>query len=293
MASLSRPVLVIDESQEAMIPVLAELRLLSSARLDSHLLLTVVLAGDQRLLERFRCDELAPLNSRIRVKLALERSPPEELRECLVHALHTAGVPKLMTPELITTLCDHAQGNLRALMNLAGELLALAAQREIPQLDEKLFFDAFAATRPDADESGGAPSMSAEPDSTLPVQLAHQLPVRAESQRWLVTGLWSEQAVGVVGGEPKCAKVLPRVGPGRRRGLRDPVPAPLPRIAPGTGAPVCGRRRPTHRTPAPRGHLRRGWMRLGAAGYPAHHPPRPCVWTCPPIAGACSAQWSS
>src|SRR5260370_4411001 len=48
--------------------------------------------------------------------------------------------------------------------------------------------------------------MSAEPDSTLPVQLAHELPVRAESQRWLVTGLWSEQAVGVIGGEPKCAK---------------------------------------------------------------------------------------
>jgi type II secretory pathway predicted ATPase ExeA len=147
-ASLCRPVLIVDESQEVMIPVLAELRLLSSARLDSHLLLTVVLAGDQRLLERFRCDELAPLSSRIRVKLALERSPPEELRECLVHALHSAGVPKLLTPELISTLCDHAQGNLRALMNLAGELLALAAQREIPQLDEKLFFEAFAATAP-------------------------------------------------------------------------------------------------------------------------------------------------
>ncbi len=147
-ASLSRPLLIIDESQEVMIPVLSELRLLSSARLDSHLLLTVVLAGDQRLLERFRCEELVPLSSRIRVKLALERSPPEELRECLVHALHCAGVPKLMTPELIATLCDHAQGNLRALMNLAGELLALAAQREIPQLDEKLFFEAFAASAP-------------------------------------------------------------------------------------------------------------------------------------------------
>lgn len=147
-ASLCRPVLVVDESQEVMIPVLSELRLLSSARLDSHLLLTVVLAGDQRLLERFRCEELVPLSSRIRVKLALERSPPEELRECLVHALHAAGVPKLMTPELISTLCDHAQGNLRALMNLAGELLSLAAQREITQLDEKLFFEAFAATAP-------------------------------------------------------------------------------------------------------------------------------------------------
>ena len=147
-ASLCRPVLVVDESQEVMIPVLSELRLLSSARLDSHLLLTVVLAGDQRLLERFRCEELVPLSSRIRVKLALERSPPEELRECLVHALHAAGAPKLMTPELVSTLCDHAQGNLRALMNLAGELLALAAQREITQLDEKLFFEAFAATAP-------------------------------------------------------------------------------------------------------------------------------------------------
>lgn len=123
--------------------MLSELRLLSSARLDSHLLLTVVLAGDQRLLERFRSEDLAPLSSRMRVKLTLDRATPEELRECLLHALRCAGAPKLMTPELIATLCDHAQGNLRALMNLAGELLDLAAQRELPQLDEKLFFEAF------------------------------------------------------------------------------------------------------------------------------------------------------
>ena len=42
--------------------------------------------------------------------------------------------------------------------------------------------------------------------STLPVQPAHQLPVRPEAQRWLVTDLWLEQAVGLVGGEPKCCK---------------------------------------------------------------------------------------
>jgi general secretion pathway protein A len=142
-ASASRPVLLVDEAQEAKQAVLSELRLLCSARFDSHLLLTVVLAGDQRLAEHFRSDELAPLASRIRVKLSLDRAPPEELRECLVHALHSAGAPKLMTAELIATLCDHAQGNLRALMNQAGELLDLAAQREASQIDEKLFFDAF------------------------------------------------------------------------------------------------------------------------------------------------------
>jgi RecA-family ATPase len=42
--------------------------------------------------------------------------------------------------------------------------------------------------------------------SLLPVEPAHRLAKRAEEQRWLVTGLWSEQAVGIIGGEPKCCK---------------------------------------------------------------------------------------
>ena len=82
-AALSRPVLIIDEAQEMKPAVLAELRLLSSAKLDSHILLTVVLAGDGRLLERLRSDELMPLNSRMRVRLALDRATPDELVELI------------------------------------------------------------------------------------------------------------------------------------------------------------------------------------------------------------------
>jgi RecA-family ATPase len=40
----------------------------------------------------------------------------------------------------------------------------------------------------------------------LPVQPAHHLLDQPEQQRWLVTDLWSEQAVGIIGGEPKCGK---------------------------------------------------------------------------------------
>jgi len=40
----------------------------------------------------------------------------------------------------------------------------------------------------------------------LPVQAAHALPQRAEDERWLIDGLWGDQAVGIVGGEPKCCK---------------------------------------------------------------------------------------
>jgi len=42
--------------------------------------------------------------------------------------------------------------------------------------------------------------------SLLPVELAYRLAERSQEHRWLVTGLWSEQAVGIVGGEPKCCK---------------------------------------------------------------------------------------
>ena len=147
-ASFSRPVLIVDEGQEMLLPVLAELRLLSSTRLDSHILITVVLAGDSRLVERFRSDELLPLASRMRVRLALERVTAAELQDCLQHALARAGAAKLMSPEVMVTLCDHAAGNHRALMNMAGELLAVAAQREARQIDEKLFLETFTPPPP-------------------------------------------------------------------------------------------------------------------------------------------------
>ena len=40
----------------------------------------------------------------------------------------------------------------------------------------------------------------------LPVEPAWRLDERSEEHRWLIAGLWAEEAVGVVGGEPKCCK---------------------------------------------------------------------------------------
>jgi len=42
--------------------------------------------------------------------------------------------------------------------------------------------------------------------NTLPVQRACQLESTGPQTQWLVEGLWSEQAVGILGGEPKCCK---------------------------------------------------------------------------------------
>jgi AAA domain len=40
----------------------------------------------------------------------------------------------------------------------------------------------------------------------LPVELAWRLGASAAELRWLITDLWSHEAVGIVGGEPKCCK---------------------------------------------------------------------------------------
>jgi hypothetical protein len=85
-----------------------------------------------------------PIASRIRSRLRLEALPPKALQECLNHLLKTAGNAKLLAPSLILTLCEHAAGNLRLLMNMANDLLVAACQQEREVIDEKLYFEVFA-----------------------------------------------------------------------------------------------------------------------------------------------------
>jgi general secretion pathway protein A len=139
-----RAVLLVDEAQEMSPAALCELRLLASARFDSQPLLCVVLAGDARLIDKLRREELIPLGSRIRTRLATEHASREELGEALNHLLAGAGNASLMTPQLRHTLCDHAAGNYRILTTMAAELLSAASQRDLPQLDDKLYLEVFA-----------------------------------------------------------------------------------------------------------------------------------------------------
>jgi general secretion pathway protein A len=114
---------------------------------DRRQLLCVIFAGDGRLPDRLRTPELMPLGSRIRRRLHLDYASPDDLTACLDHLLETAGNVALMTPELKATLVDHAAGNYRVLMNLGDELLAAAADRGVPRLDEKLYLEVFAPTQ--------------------------------------------------------------------------------------------------------------------------------------------------
>lgn len=45
-----------------------------------------------------------------------------------------------------------------------------------------------------------------KPVSRFPLRRAAELDTEPQSQRWLIESLWTDQAVGIVGGEPKCCK---------------------------------------------------------------------------------------
>jgi general secretion pathway protein A len=142
-STLLKPVLLIDEAQQVSTECLTELRILQSHRFDSQSLLFTILCGDNRLPDRFRTADLLPLGSRIGLRLLLEPLSPEQLQDYLYFALETAGNSQLMSDELILTLSGHAANNLRVLNQMAAELLATAAQQNLPRLDESLFFTLF------------------------------------------------------------------------------------------------------------------------------------------------------
>ena len=140
-STLLRPVLLIDEAQLATSACLTELRLLQSDHFDSQSLLFTILCGDRQLTERFRAADLLPLGSRIGPRLRMAPQSPDLLQEYLNFALEQAGCPHLMTDELIRTLAAHAANNMRVLNHMAAELLNAAAERNLPRIEEKLFFE--------------------------------------------------------------------------------------------------------------------------------------------------------
>lgn len=143
-STLLRPVILIDEAQEMPLPVLSELRLLASAQFDSQVLLTVVFAGDSRFTERLKTPELLPLGTRLRTRLNLEPQPKNDLVALLRDVCTRAGSAKLMSDELYSTIAEHSVGNIRIMMALAKDVLALGCKKEhVPQLDASLYFEAF------------------------------------------------------------------------------------------------------------------------------------------------------
>lgn len=142
-SNTSRPVLLIDEAQQVQDEVLSEIRFLGSTELDARCILSVVLAGDSRLLQKLQKPELLPLESRVRYRLQIEKFSVEECIKILTKSMQDAGNSELMSPSVVKAIAEQCFGNLRNMMIMSNELLNQAALTDKDRIDENLFFETF------------------------------------------------------------------------------------------------------------------------------------------------------
>ena len=124
-----RPVLVFDDAHDLRADVLALLRVLTNFKMDSHLVLSVVLSGQTALRKILDSDEQLAVTRRLACTVTLRTLTREETVAYLDHRLRIAGVSASPFDQgAVDAMYEISRGNLRALDGLALEAMQIAAR---------------------------------------------------------------------------------------------------------------------------------------------------------------------
>jgi len=126
-----RPVLLLDEAHDLRVDTLAMLRVLTNFEMDSKLVLSVVLAGQPRLRELLRRQDLEDVARRLAHYATLRVLSRDEVASYIEHRCTVAGATKVPFDKGgIDALFEIGRGNLRATDQLARKGLELAHEHD-------------------------------------------------------------------------------------------------------------------------------------------------------------------
>jgi type II secretory pathway predicted ATPase ExeA len=124
-----RPVLVLDEAHELRPDVLSMLRLLTNFKMDSRLVLSIVLSGQPPLGTLLRRDDQEAIARRLVYYATLRTLSDAETHAYVEHRCAIAGAARSpFDPASVDALYEMSRGNLRAIDCLALEALGIAAR---------------------------------------------------------------------------------------------------------------------------------------------------------------------
>jgi type II secretory pathway predicted ATPase ExeA len=127
-----RPVLVLDEAHELRPEVLSMLRLLTNFKMDSRLVLSLVLSGQPPLATLLRRDDQEAIARRLAFYATLRTLSDEETRAYVEHRCAIAGAARSpFDLASVDALYEMSRGNLRAIDSLALEALGIAARAKV------------------------------------------------------------------------------------------------------------------------------------------------------------------
>lgn len=126
-----RPVLILDEAHDLRVEVLAMLRVLTNFDMDSRLVLSIVLAGQPKLRDLLRREELDDVAKRFAHYATLRTLSRDETRSYLEHRCTIAGAATLPFDDGATdAIFEIGRGNLRATDQLARKSLEVAHRED-------------------------------------------------------------------------------------------------------------------------------------------------------------------
>jgi general secretion pathway protein A len=130
-ARKERPILVIDEAHLLRLEVFAQIHLLTQFEFDSKPVLSIVLCGQNNLIDNLLYYTSRPLASRVVGKTHLEGITLKDMQDYLNHHLQIAGVKeRLFSEEAVVAIQQGSGGLLRRANLLARGALIAAASEE-------------------------------------------------------------------------------------------------------------------------------------------------------------------
>ncbi|MDT8435078.1 MAG: AAA family ATPase [Anaerosomatales bacterium] len=131
-----RTVLIIDEAQDMRPQVLATLRMLTNFRLDSELLISLILVGDSGLELLLHRPDMEALRSRLACVIRIRLLSRSETRSYIDHRLDIVGArSRVLDDSAVEAVYDFTRGNIRAIDHLCRTALDLAARSTVDTID--------------------------------------------------------------------------------------------------------------------------------------------------------------
>jgi type II secretory pathway predicted ATPase ExeA len=131
-----RTVLIIDEAQDMRPQVLATLRMLTNFRLDSELLISLILVGDSGLEALLHRPDMEALRSRLACVVRVPLLSRTETRSYVDHRLDIVGArSRILDDSAVEAVYDFSRGNIRAIDHLCRTALDLAARSTLDTID--------------------------------------------------------------------------------------------------------------------------------------------------------------
>ena len=131
-----RLVIIIDEAQDMRPEVLSTLRVLTNFKLDSELLISIILVGDGGLDTLLHRPNMEALRSRLSRVIRIRLLSRTETKTYIEHRLDLAGArQQILDDSAVEAVYDFSRGNLRAIDHLCRTALDLAARQNLTTID--------------------------------------------------------------------------------------------------------------------------------------------------------------